>query len=44
MLQTPDKETQEFATIYRRGGNNAEYGSSSTVNGKDDTHYIALDS
>ena len=43
MLQTLDKETQEFATIYRRGGNNAEYGRSSTVNGKDETHKIAFD-
>lgn len=42
-IQTLDKETQEFATIYRRGGNDTEYGSSSTVNGKDETHKIAFD-
>lgn len=42
-IQTLDKETQKFATIYRRGGNDTEYGSSSTVNGKDETHKIAFD-
>lgn len=43
MLQTPDKETQKFATIYRYDGNDTEYGSSSIVNGKDETHKIAFD-
>ena len=42
-IQTLDKETQKFATIYRRGGNDTEYGSSSVVNGKDETHKIAFD-
>lgn len=42
-IQTLDKETQKFATLYRRGGNDAEYGSFSTVNGKDETHKIAFD-
>lgn len=42
-IQTLDEETQEFATIYRRGGNDTEYGSSSIVNGKDETHKIAFD-
>lgn len=42
-IQTLDKETQKFATIYRRGGNDTEYGSSSIVNGKDETHKIAFD-
>ncbi len=42
-IQTLDKETQKFATIYRRGGNDTEYGSFSTVNGKDETHKIAFD-
>ncbi len=42
-IQTVDEETKEFATIYRRGGNNTEYGSFSTVNGKDETHKIAFD-
>ena len=43
MLQTLDKETQKFATIYRYDGNDTEYGSSSIVNGKDETHKIAFD-
>lgn len=43
MLQTLDKETQKFATIYRYDGNDTEYGSFSTVNGKDETHKIAFD-
>ncbi len=42
-IQTLDKETQKFATIYRYDGNDTEYGSSSTVNGKDETHKIAFD-
>ena len=42
-IQTLDKETQKFATIYRRGGNDTEYGSFSTVNDKDETHKIAFD-
>lgn len=42
-IQTLNKETQEFATIYRYDGNDAEYGSSSIVNGKDETHKIAFD-
>ena len=42
-IQTLDKETQKFATIYRYDGNDAEYGSSSIVNGKSETHKIAFD-
>ncbi len=42
-IQTLNKETQEFATIYRYDGNDTEYGSSSIVNGKDETHKIAFD-
>lgn len=43
-VQTVDEETKEFATIYRRGGNNSEYnGSYGGNNGKDETHRIALD-
>ena len=42
-IQTLDKETQEFATIYRYDGNDAEYGSISTINGKRETHKIAFD-
>ena len=42
-IQTLDKETQEFATIYRYDENDAEYGSSSIVNGKPETHKIAFD-
>lgn len=42
-IQTLDKETQKFATIYRYDGNDTEYGSSSIVNGKDETHKIAFD-
>ena len=42
-IQTLDKETQEFATIYRYDGNDTEYGSSSIVNGKHETHKIAFD-
>lgn len=42
-IQTLNKETQEFATIYRYDGNDTEYGSSSIVNGKHETHKIAFD-
>lgn len=43
-IQTLDEETQEFATIYRRGGNNTEYdGNDVSINGKEETHRIAFD-
>ena len=42
-IQTLDKETQEFATIYRYDGNDTEYGSLSIFNGKRETHKIAFD-
>ena len=43
-IQTLDEETQEFATIYRRGGNNTEYdGNDVSMNGKEETHRIACD-
>ncbi len=43
-IQTVDEETKEFATIYRRGGNNTEYdGSYGGTGGKDETHRIAFD-
>ena len=43
-IQTVDEETKEFATIYRRGGNNTEYdGSYGGTGGKDETHRIASD-
>ena len=42
-IQTLNKEMQEFATIYRYDGNDTEYGSSSIVNGKHETHKIAFD-
>ena len=43
-IQTADEETKDFATIYRRGGNNTEYdGSYGSINGKDETHRIAFD-
>ena len=42
-IQTLDKETQKFATIYRYDENDTEYGSSSIVNGKHETHKIAFD-
>lgn len=43
-IQTLDEETQEFATIYRRGGNNTEYdGNDVSMNGKEETHRIAFD-
>ena len=43
-IQTLDEETQEFATIYRRGGNNTEYdGNYVSMNGKEETHRIAFD-
>lgn len=43
MLQTLDKETQKFATIYRRGGNNTEYGNYGGIGDKWETHRIAFD-
>ena len=43
-IQTLDEETKEFATIYRRGGNNTEYdGSYGGTGGKWETHRIAFD-
>ena len=43
-LQTLDEETQEFATIYRRGGNNTEYdGSYGGIGDKFETHRIAFE-
>ena len=43
-IQTLDKETQKFATIYRRGGNNTEYsGSYGGIGDKYETHRIAFD-
>ena len=43
-IQTLDEETQEFATIYRRGGNNTEYdGNDVSMNGKEETHRIAFE-
>lgn len=43
-IQTLDEETQDFATIYRRGGNNTEYyGNYGSIDGKDETHKIAFD-
>ena len=43
-IQTLDEETKEFATIYRRGGNNTEYdGSYGGTGGKYETHRIAFD-
>lgn len=43
-IQTLDEETQEFATIYRRGGNNTEYdGNYGGTGGKYETHRIAFD-
>lgn len=43
-IQTVDEETKEFATIYRRGGNNTEYdGDYGGTGGKDETHRIAFD-
>ena len=41
-IQSLDEETKDFATIYRRGGNNTEYGSYGSINGKDETHRIAF--
>ena len=42
-IQTLDEETQEFATIYRRGGNNTEYdGSYGGIGDKYETHRIAF--
>ena len=42
-IQTLDEETQDFATIYRRGGNKTEYGNYGSIDGKDETHRIAFD-
>lgn len=43
-IQTLDEETQEFATIYRRDGNNTEYnGSYGGIGDKYETHRIAFD-
>lgn len=43
-IQTVDEETQEFATIYRRGGNNTEYnGSYGGIGDKYETHRIAFE-
>lgn len=43
-IQTLDEETQEFATIYRRDGNNTEYnGSYSGIGDKYETHRIAFE-
>lgn len=43
-IQTLDKETQKFATIYRRGGNNTEYtGNYGGIGDKYETHRIAFD-
>ena len=42
-IQTVDEETKEFATIYRRGGNNTEYdGDYGGTGGKYETHRIAF--
>ena len=43
-IQTVDEETKDFATIYRRGGNNTEYdGDYGGTGGKYETHRIAFD-
>lgn len=43
-IQTLDKETQKFATIYRRDGNDAEYtGNYGGIGDKYETHKIAFD-
>lgn len=43
-IQTVDEETKDFATIYRRGGNNTEYdGSYGAIGDKYETHRIAFD-
>lgn len=42
-IQTLDEETQEFATIYRRGGNNTEYGNYGGIGDKWETHRIAFE-
>ena len=43
-IQTVDEETKEFATIYRRGGNNTEYdGSYGGIGDKYETHRIAFE-
>ena len=42
-IQTVDEETKEFATIYRRGGNNTEYGNYGGIGDKWETHRIAFE-
>lgn len=43
-IQTVDEETKEFATIYRRGGNNTEYdGNYGGIGDKYETHRIAFE-
>ena len=42
-IQTLDKETQEFATIYRRSENNTEYGNYGGIGDKYETHRITFD-
>ena len=42
-IQAVDEETKEFATIYRRGGNNTEYGNYGGIGDKYETHRIAFD-
>ena len=42
-IQSVDEETKEFATIYRRGGNNTEYGNYGGIGDKYETHRIAFD-
>ena len=43
-IQTLDEETKDFATIYRRGGNNTEYdGDYGGTGGKYETHRIAFE-
>ena len=42
-IQTLNKETQEFATIYRRSENNTEYGNYGGIGDKYETHRITFD-
>ena len=42
-IQTLNKETQEFATIYRRSENNTEYGNYGSIGDKYETHRITFD-
>ena len=42
-IQTLEKETQEFATIYRYDGNDTEYGNYGGIGDKYETHRIAFD-